>query len=219
MLDARTKKLRGRKGSVANLFTGHIFCAVCGGAMRVDTGGARNKNRIRKFQCARYVESKLCDHAIKYPVRKVEPIVIDAVIERSHLVPRKQGNGSGVAELAALQVEIQGLSESIAVIEPKIGKSATMAERWEAMCIQLDGLRSRADKLTIEQHAAQSSNTRWSEVFTFMKTLRNPALGGDLGARERLRGLLSRVEFKIVCGSIPGGIDLTIGDWSDTYPL
>ena len=39
MLNARGLTLRGRKGDIANLFTGKIHCAVCGGSMRVDRGG------------------------------------------------------------------------------------------------------------------------------------------------------------------------------------
>jgi Recombinase/Recombinase zinc beta ribbon domain len=94
MLDSR-RTLRGRKGKlVANIFTGHVFCGVCGGAMRVDTGGSR-KDRIRKFQCSAYVEGRSCQHATRYDVPVWEPLTVDQIIERSAIVPRNQGNGQG----------------------------------------------------------------------------------------------------------------------------
>jgi hypothetical protein len=86
------------------------------------------------------------------------------------------------------------------------------------MCERRDVLLKTADTLALEAQAAQSSTTRHPEVHRFMQDVRGPALRGDRDARERLRGLLSKIDFKVVFGTIPHGITLTVGDWSDTFP-
>jgi hypothetical protein len=218
MLNARGNALRGRKGTLANLFTSKIFC-FCGGAMRVDTGaGGPGRHRVRKFQCARYVGGRTCQHDTRYPVPKWEAVIVDQIIEHSRLVPRQNVVPLHGQSIADVRMEIANLDEQIAVVEPRIGKSASMAERWEVMCERRDVLLKTADTLALEAQAAQSSTTRHPEVHRFMQDVRGPALRGDRDARERLRGLLSKIDFKVVFGTIPHGITLTVGDWSDTFP-
>lgn len=220
MLDARGFALRGRKGNIANLFTGRVVCH-CGGTMRVDTGGGETKQRIRKFQCNRYVEGRTCEDSTRYDVPLWEPLIVDKIIERSLLVPRSRGNGHAkTAEdaSAAVRLEIQQTKDEVAFLEPRAPKSPTAAERYDQACLRLDALRAREGELVIEAQSTQSSVSRAVEVHRFMQEVRGPALRGDRDARERLRGLLSKIDFKVVFGgTIPGGIDLTIGEWCDTF--
>jgi DNA invertase Pin-like site-specific DNA recombinase len=221
MLNARGCALRGRKGTLANLFTSRIFCGDCGGSMRVDTGaGGPGRHRVRKFQCTRYVGGRTCQHDTRYPVPEWEAVIVDQIIERSRLVPKNPGKDQSKAaeQLAAVQIEIQQLDEQIAFVEPKIAKSATIAERWESMCERRDALRAMMDTLALEAQAAQSSTTRHMEVHRFMQDVRGPALRGDQDARERLRGLLSKIDYKVVFGGEISGITMTVGDWSDSFP-
>ena len=61
------------------------------------------------------------------------------------------------------------MQAAIAVIEPKIGNSPTMAERWEHLCKQLDVLRAREQTLAIQAQAVQTSVSRQQEVWKFLK--------------------------------------------------
>ncbi len=215
MLGSRTQ-LRGRKGTVPNLFTSKVFCGRCTAAMRVTTGGGEPR---QKFQCSAYLEGRSCHDATRYPVPAWERLILTQIIERSQLAPRTKGDQNHAADaLAEARLEMDQLTEQIAFIEPRIARSATMAERWERLCEQLDALRATADNLALEAAATQSSSTRHEEVFVFMHKLVGPALRGDRDSREQLRGLLSRVDFKVTFGGMIKGIDLTVGDWSDSYP-
>jgi hypothetical protein len=218
MLNARGQTLRGRKGAaISNLFTGKVFCH-CRGSMRVDMGGEAKKNRVRKFQCNRYVEARSCSDATRYDVPKWEPLLLDYIIAHSTIVPRQNVVPLNVNALAEVRVEMLNLQESIAIVEPKIGKSPSMAERWERMCERLDALRVKENKLAVEAQATEPSTSRHEEVWRFMKELQGPALRGDRDARERLRGLLAKIDYKIEFGgTIPGGVDLTVNDWSDSF--
>jgi hypothetical protein len=133
------------------------------------------------------------------------------------LVPRKTVVPLHGNALADVRLEIEQLDDQIAFVEPKIAKSATMAERWEVMCERRDALRVTLDRLAMEAEAAQSSTTRHAEVHPFMQDVRGPALRWDRDARERLRGLLSKIDYKVVFGGDTPGLTLTVGDWSDRF--
>ncbi len=217
LLTSRRDQLKGRRGRlVANLFTGKVFCATCGGAMRVDTGGRTRKDgsRQRKLLCARFAESKTCGDRTRYDLHHYEPLILLEIAARSSVVPRgtPQSTRAAAETLAAVRIKVEMLAESIATLAPRIGSSATLADQVERMSKERDALRRKADVLEVEQQAASAGVSRSREVWDFIKALIRPALSGDAGARERLRSLLSRVDFRIVGDrETPiGGVLLTV---------
>ncbi len=216
-LAGRRNALKGRKGSVANLFTHKVFCGTCGAAMRVDTGGHLNKAglRQRKLLCARYVEARTCEDATRYDLAHFERRILMEIIGLSALVPRDVGamDQASADELAELQLQIVLLEESIATLAPRVGSSAALADRVERMSLDLDAKRQRADTLVIKRQVAMSSGARRDEVFRFIRKLVVPSMHGDRDARERLRSLLARIDFRVEGSNTPrGAIDVVIGE-------
>jgi DNA invertase Pin-like site-specific DNA recombinase len=218
LLNAKQNKLKGRKGSaVANLFTGHVFCATCNGAMRVDTGGHIRKNgsRQRILICARFMESKTCTDNTRYDLHYYELPLLFEIIQHASLVPHESsGTGKAIAEeLAAKKIEMSGIASAMDALAPRLGTSPMLLDQFERMGKQHDSLRRDADDLTVKVLAATSDNRRVQETGAFLQSLVRPAtIDGDLEARERLRSLMSRLEFKTTGnrGDI-GGMLLWIG--------
>lgn len=200
-MDGSKHILVGARGrTVPNLFTGHIFCRTCGAAMRVDTGGGiRNGVRKRHMLCGSYVEKGGCADKTRYDLAIYERDILFALLRLTRIAPktplpdRKRIDD----EIARIRIEIEQNQAAIDALIPRIAKSATLADTVEKLSVQIDGLRRRLTDLRLESEAVASATTRADEVWAFFTSLVRPAIRGDVEARDRLRGLLVRMNYRI----------------------
>jgi hypothetical protein len=220
ILAARRGTLTGRRGkTVANLFTGKVFCDTCGAPMRSDTSGHIDKQgrQDRSLVCTRYRESKVCTDKTRFNMLHYEfPILTELVDSRRTLLAPRVVNHSEkeIAEqLAGLRVEIAGLEAAMTALEPELGGPKIILTRYTAMAAEHEAKTKKADALETIVAAAASTNSPRDDIHKFMRELIGPAVRGDVDARERLRALLSRFDFKI-SGRLPG-MAITFADGSE----
>lgn len=215
VLDGRTM-LIGRKGvNVPMLFSRHAFCGTCGGALRCDTGGGiRRRQKVRTMVCARYVESKTCQDRTRYDLNYFESPILSTVLEITSLAPKRPTDGAKlVDDLAVVQIEIERLKERLKVLAE--GITATTRFLLDEPSRTLEVMVTRAAELKLLIEATASGCSRLQDTFTFCKQLVGPALGGDIEARERLRSLLVKLDYRI-SGAPHSGLIVTSGSRSKT---
>jgi hypothetical protein len=200
-MDGSKHILVGARGrTVPNLFTGHILCRTCGAAMRVDTGGGiRNGVRKRHLLCGSYVEKGGCADKTRYDLAIYERDILSALLQLTRIAPktplpdRKRIDD----EIARTRIEIEQNQAAIDALIPRIAKSATLADTVEKLSVEMDGLRRKLTDMRLQSEAVASAATRADEVWAFFTSLVRPAIHGDVEARDRLRGLLVRMNYRI----------------------
>jgi len=208
------RTLTGRKGtSVPNLFSKKVFCRTCGAPMRVDTGGRPADRRDRRTQrtlvCSRWTESKACPDRTRYDLWHFEPLILDALLTLLQLAPRRTSHTGRLAEdHAALLVAIAGLEASMAALAPVAATSPAILAQVTGLGRQVDAHRREAADLRIRLDAETNTGTAAADAWAFLRASVQTAASGDVGARERLRSLLARFEFRIA-GTSEGGLAVT----------
>jgi DNA invertase Pin-like site-specific DNA recombinase len=202
-LHKRREGLVGRRGGeVPNLFPKKLFCKSCGESLRVDTSGSLLKDgrRRRMLTCARYVEARSCSDKDRYDLYYYEPRLLHLLA--LHLpISKPQLNATEIAEeIDSLVRREQDASENLEALRPRIGKSLTMADEFEKTAREIDRYKAQRAELELQLEAAKAPS-RAEEMLSIMHRLIEPAERGDIDAREQLRSLLSRVEFRITTAS------------------
>lgn len=210
------RTLAGRPGgTITNLFTGKAFCATCAAPMRVDTSGGIRKGRRRKdFICARHIESKTCPDDTRYDLHYFERPILMALIRWARIAPRAPTPDTQVFDdqIGRLRIEIEDREASLEVIRPKIGKSPVLAEQFDRLADELDKFRKRRVELEEKRVSAKRAKSRLEETWQLMRELFGPALCGDVDARDRLRGMLAPVAFRII-GAGHGSLHVECDGW------
>jgi hypothetical protein len=217
-LTNRQKKLRGRRGPhVANMFTGHVFCKTCGGAMRISTGGTRQIGRW--LICARYLESRACQDTTRYDMEYYEvQLLFDLADAAAPKLNRNADDRALSEELAGVRIQIQTLEETIETLVPRIGRSAALADQVERLATKLDTERNRAITLEMKIGLVSQPIARRRETWAFMRGLIQPACAGDVDLRQRLRSLLAGLDYQITGAILHRGLILTVnGVEHDVY--
>ena len=184
--------------------------------MRIESAGRIRKDgtRQRKIVCTRYTLANTCEDRTRYDMRYFEqPILIDLAAMHAtfaHKPNNEQATKRIANELATMKLEIKTLDESISALAPRVGASASLAERVEKMSQQLDAMQSTAKKKQLELEAASKPIRRGKEKWDFFMNNIMPAVTGDLAARERMRGLLATVDFTLK-GDGEGNLLITYG--------
>lgn len=212
VLDDRRKIIVGRRGrDVPNLFTGKSRCSSCGAAMRVDTGGGiRRGVRKRHLICAAYVESKTCTDKRRIDLREYERPILMTLLASTHLVPRTRAFDTIGADVSAMRVNLESITQSIATLAPRVGVSPVLAAQVEKMAIEADAMRRSISEAEMRSSAAAAAATRADDTWRFIQRLVRPAVNDDVDAREQLRTLLAGIEFQISV-SHHGGVDVSFG--------
>lgn len=216
-LSVRALVAAGRPAPGVNLFSGRIKCKACGGPMRLQKTGPLDHTgvRQRRLFCGSRMERGTCRDTASYDLGPDQEgsllarVMAVTALATSAATPDTSGSAE---RLAALQVEIAVLEESITTYGPKTGSSPTIFAMVVGMAESLDAKRAEAHDLGIKASALsiadpQGSSAAWVQ---FVEALVVPALDGEIEARERLRSLLARVEFTIV-GDDAGALQVMVG--------
>ncbi|MGK7867210.1 recombinase family protein [Falsiroseomonas sp. E2-1-a20] len=220
VLAGRQSLLRGRSGSsIPNLFTGRTYCGSCEGRLRAATGGRKvDGRRPRDLLCAAYVESGTCQDRTRYDMWSFEVALMNHITNLSTLAPRSPTANTSklLAEKATALAEVDRQEQIMAALRPSLPQPWALDEMGKAGKA-IDSAKRRATELALlAQHAATATDRR-KETMAFMRTNIGPAVQGDVSARDMLRSLLTRVDFKIV-GQGERGLVLTVGDVSVEVP-
>jgi DNA invertase Pin-like site-specific DNA recombinase len=213
MLDAK-RTLVGRPGgkAVTNLYTGKVFCMTCGAPMRTDTGGGIRRGRRRKdYICSRHIESKTCSDGARYDLHHFEPLIVRSLIQMAKFAPRTSASddiNALDAEIGELRVEIGQHEASIKAIEARVGANPALLESLVRLTAKLDDLRKSGLALDFKRRAAHGKTDRFDDTWRLLRQTVGPAMRGDVEARDRLRGMLAPIKFKIV-GNADGGLDVS----------
>jgi hypothetical protein len=219
-LDATEGVLRGATGkSVPNLFTGRTACATCGGPLRIDTGGGiRRGQRKRHLLCASYVERQGCGDRSRYDMAALEQPLVMTLLERLRLAPQAPALPSSHADRRAeLELRIRNNDEAITTMMPRVSRSSTLLAHVERLGEETDALREEL-RAVIEVDAMEASRQRQDQrTWRLLKETLQPALAGDVEARERLRMLLAGKDYRIVGGG-GGRLWVKVGAVSEPVP-
>jgi hypothetical protein len=118
-------------------------------------------------------------------------------------------------ELAEPAVEISPRDLAAAVLAPRIGTSATTMTQFNTRVAETDKMRRKMAEMRIEVEAAKGHTNRHVNTWGYLKAIIRPAVTGDLGARERLRTVLAKVEYWVE-GMANGGLCVRAGSQSIT---
>lgn len=191
---------RGATGkAVPNLFSGRCFCRTCGSTLRLDTGGGvRNGQRKKHLLCARYMHANACSDGTRYDLHRFEQPLLMAIIELARFAPKaKSKRGDANKRHDALKAKIDLHNKSIAALAPSAHAPA-VAHQVHRMAAEVLDWEKELVALAIEVQAGERSTTRWEDTWRMFRETLGPALRGDVDARERLRGLLAAVDYKVV---------------------
>jgi hypothetical protein len=204
MRQARSK-ISGRKSATyENLFRGKLSCGCC-------TGSLRSRGYTPRFVCAKVYEGEDCQRN-GYLVSHYEPRILDLLIKHSALVPQVKPD---MHEQETLVAQKRGeITNARALVEQLINLNSAVAGTAQAindLFGKIERLEGEVAKLNREIAHAKAPNSRWTEVFDFIKTHLQGALAGDLKAREILHDQLRTVPFRVV-GMKHGGMTVHFGD-------
>jgi hypothetical protein len=203
----RRQYLTGRKGAlVANIFTKHVFCGTCQGALRAYTGGRPkadgSQNRI--LVCANFTEAGSCKDRTRYDLRHYEPLLLGAIMRMTSLAPpRRVEVGALETTLATLRDKLVGDEKRRGILLGMLGSSDTIQRDYQQLVVDIDRKKVRIAELAREIDSAATAGSRWEDSMRFIRDAAQPALAGDPDARDRLRGLLARYDYGVV-GRAPG---------------
>lgn len=209
---ADRKGLTGRRGrTVPNLFTHHVFCETCGAPLRIDTGGKplSDGRRRKVLICSRFAENETCTDRRRFDLHHYERRLLLAIMRLTQVVPRNR-NGSTTETEAALTATRAAIEQDTAMLNfllPRAASSPTIAVQYDALTAKLDTAKRRAAELAFAISTAASSTSRWEDAQRFIRDSISPVLQGDIPARDRLRGLLARLTYRIE-GRGPGMVVL-----------
>jgi DNA invertase Pin-like site-specific DNA recombinase len=207
---AGRRTLIGRRGTnVPNLFTGKARCKTCGGTMRVDTGGGiRRGKRQRSMLCASYIEAGGCKDNTRYDLDVYEAPILMALLRLTSVAPKAAPPDQSkiLGEIAAIRVEIEQKNIAVSSLIPMIGASPTLAETVAKLSIEVDTLKKKLSDLKLRSEASTSETTRAQDVWDFLKRLVRPAVHGDVDTRDKLRTLLTKMDYYIVGDPDLGGL-------------
>jgi DNA invertase Pin-like site-specific DNA recombinase len=197
MLEVRRKALKGRRGDqVKNLFTGHVFCKTCNAAMRVDSGGGIEKH-ARVLVCSRFIENRTCKDSKRYDLKHYEPIVLSMLV--SEALPPHPANGDAhklAQELAANRVKITTIQGDIDYHRAQ-PSSPARREEIDRGINEKNAMLKRVSDLEMKVAAAAAPKSRADDLVRFIEEAFHPALHGDRDARERMRTLLAKLDFRL----------------------
>jgi hypothetical protein len=216
-MKGKCDKLKGRRGSLPNLFTGKTFCKTCGGSLRVTGGGRKHANgkARRTLQCSRFVETNLCADATRYDLHHYEPAILTQDVIAAIVAPRIKvcdDERSVAEELAAAKLTLQQLDETKEELRPLMSSSPTIRADYLKTVGEFDAYAKTIPQLEIRLSGARAPASRRLEVFRFMGALVKPALNGDTDARMKLRALLAPHNFRIAGHPAHGGMVVTVDD-------
>lgn len=198
-LSARRGITRGAIGTtVPNLFTGHVFCGSCGGTLRIDTGGGlRGGRRKRHFLCGAYMDAKTCAVSVRYDLDVLERRLVWKLARMIRLVPKTARTMNAHAEqIAGLRIGIE--QQEAMVLGYMRNSSPTVQTAVAKLAAETDSMRRRAEALEHEAAVLAAERTAAEEFWPVLRATIAPALRGEVEARDRLRGLLSRHAYRIV---------------------
>ncbi len=214
-LSARRENLVGRKShTVGNLFTHKIFCKSCGKSMRSIMSGRPSLTNY-KLVCSTAIDSKTCTDRMRYDIHHFEPRILE--ILTAHAAPKlstTEDSRKFAADHASLKIEITELTASLDYFAQKAGSSQSARDQVDRLTDQIAELTKQAGELSIRIQAAAAPVSRQTDVWEFLKELVMPAIMGDIEARDRLRSLLAKLDFKIT-GNADGGMIVNLADASD----
>jgi hypothetical protein len=206
--------LTGRRGAlVANIFTKHVFCPTCQGALRAYTGGrpmpdGRKRNVLI---CANYTESGSCTDRTRYDLHYYERHLLGAILRLTSLAPPRRVAVDGLqTTLATLRDELAGDEKRRDILFGLLGSSETMTRDYQQLALDIDRKRTRIAELEHQIASAATAGSRWEDSMRFIRDAAQPALEGDPDARDRLRGLLARHDYRIT--GRPPGMVVTCGE-------
>jgi hypothetical protein len=117
-------------------------------------------------------------------------------------------------EIGRVRVGIEEREASLERLRPKIGRSTVHAEQFDILADELAALRKKRAALEDQRASTRKAADRWEATWRLMRQVVGPALRGDVAARDRLRGMLAAVPFRIE-GAGSGSLVLECDGWSD----
>jgi DNA invertase Pin-like site-specific DNA recombinase len=205
--------LRGNKGKggapshdvnyISNLFTGKAFCE-CGAKLTVAGAGLgkHGEKPYKVWRCVAAYQGK-CEVDMHYPIKFYEHRILAALLVQSPLAPRGR------------TADTEALADKLARTQRMIANQRQQIDRWENDQIELGFDTERADRIdknirsigvrrkdaeTLERQIADAKapTTRSEEIAKFIGSHVGTALQGNLESRDKLRGVLATVDYKIV---------------------
>ena len=226
------KKQRGRRGDeVANLFTGRLFCGTCGGPLRVDSRSLRRRKwNNRKFQCARYRESKTCDDNSTYLVSHFERQIVNRVAWATRIAGRRRAIQTDDGGLERLEIEISEKAAERDALRPLIARNQLFMEDYVAASEKLALLLDEREKLKLRASAGDADPI-FGDRLKFLVSEARKAFAGDVEVREKLRSTMAMYGYRVESCRADSSMTLTIDgqnyripspeeaqwDWEDFY--
>jgi hypothetical protein len=202
-LAVRRSGLRGRRGKTfPNLFTGKLVCKTCKKPMRVVVSNSKDLGengmpRRRYYQCASYHDARGCSDDDRYDANHWEPRLLH-LLSTSFQPVRRKSDATTRKKIGQLKRDVADRDTAIAALRPKIGSSATRMRDYDVLTDERDALLKVIAQLEAKQAVEDSPDDRHAELEAFLRDMMIPALQGDVDVRERLRSLLSRIDFKVI---------------------